>query len=922
MIRNIFFTGIAVILLSLGFVTRSQATCGTPGKDGPMPTLAANSIVNAYYPGTGSPLLGATSFVVGAVVTTTGGQNLPINPGDLLLVIQMQDADINANNTVFYGNGIGIGTGYTALNSTGRYEFVVATNAVTTTGGTITISSPLVNSYRTGAYVPGSNGARRFQVIRVPQYSSATMSGSLSAPVWTSATGTGGVVAIDVAGQLNWNGGSINVTGLGFRGGGGRSLAGGAGANTDYRTLSSVANNAQKGEGIAGTSNRVVTSTGTVINTASEGYPYGSHARGAPGNAGGGGTDGNQATNDENSGGGGGGGFGTGGKGGNAWSSAVVSGGYGGSGVPMSASLLTMGGGGGAGSTNNATGTPATGQASSGATGGGIALVRAGSITGSGTISANGNDGNSTVCNDGSGGGGGGGSVVVVASGGAGSVGALTVNANGGKGGNNLQAACNPGTTTAHGPGGGGGGGYVALSGTASINVTGAANGVSVGNTPFGAAPGAAGSSSTAVSAASLQGAGFGAACYPQLTVAKSTSTPTATKSGTATYTITATNTAAAGWATGLKVYDYFVSPPNPPYPGGTSFAPFTYVSTTAPTPTLTGTGASRSTTPVNPAGGSNQPAWGDFTIPPGGSVVITFNADIPAATSYGLYQNNGAVFFDDPTRTTAVKVATPGGTYQGGGTAGGANYDPASSTLEDVAIWAPSPTITKAFAPDSVFTGSGVSTMTFTLSNSNAFALSNVNFTDALTGFKAKNGTIGGTCIGVTNSPPLAADATSLNLTVPSLPVAGCTIAIPVYSSVAGNYTNTTSGVGSSESGPISRGTPSNTANLSFFAPLVITKVPSVSTAAPGAIVSYTIGYSNPNSSAILKDLVISDPVPFYSVYQSASCGPLPSGITACNLAYSPPPAGEGNGIATWTLPGDLNPGASGTVQLSVTVQ
>ncbi|MFA7402411.1 MAG: hypothetical protein WC007_00340 [Pelobacteraceae bacterium] len=921
MIRNIFFTGIAVILLSLGVVTRSHAVCGTPGKDGPMPALAANSIVNAYYAGTGSPAAGTTSVTVGAVVTTTGGQNLPINPGDLLLIIQMQDANINATNTAAYG-GSGTGTGYTTLNSTGRYEFVVATNTVTTAGGTITVSSPLANSYRTGAYVAGSNGARRFQVIRVPQYSSATMSGSLSAPVWTSATGIGGVVAIDVAGQLNWNGRSINVTGLGFRGGGGRSLTGGTGADTDYRTLSSVANNAQKGEGIAGTSNRVVTSTGTVINTASEGYPNGSHARGAPGNAGGGGTDGNQAANDENTGGGGGAGFGAGGKGGNAWSSAVASGGFGGSGVPMSASLLTMGGGGGAGTTNNATGTPASGQASSGATGGGIAFVRAGSITGSGTISANGNDGNSTVCNDGSGGGGGGGSVVVVASGGAGSVGALTVHANGGKGGDNLQAACNPGTTTAHGPGGGGGGGYVALSGTATINVAGGANGVTVGSAAFGATPGIAGSSSTAVSAVSVPGAGFGAACYPQLTVAKSTSTPTAAKGGTATYTITATNAATAGWATGLKVYDYFVSPPSPPYPGGTPFAPFTYAATTAPTPTLAGTGASRSTTPVNPAAGSNQPAWGDFTIPPGGSVVITFNATIPAATGYGLYQNNGAVFYNDPTRTTAGQVATPGGTYQGGGTAAGTNYDPASSTLEDVAIWAPSPTIAKAFAPGTVVTGSGVSTMTFTLSNSNAFALTNVNFTDTLTGFKVRNGTIGGTCVGTTNSPPLAADATSLNLTVPSLPVAGCTITIPVYSTIAGNYTNTTSGVGSSESGPVSRGTPSNTASLSFFAPLVVTKVPSVSTATPGALVSYTIGYSNPNSSAILKDLVISDPVPLYSTYQSASCGPLPSGITACNVSFSPPPAGNGNGIATWTLPGDLNPGASGTVQLSVTIQ
>lgn len=918
MIKFFYHIGLCVSLLLFGSVTQSQAVCGTPGKDGPMPALAANSIVNAYYPGTGNPSAGASSIAVGTVVTTTGGQNLPINPGDLLLVMQMQDTDIDRTNTATYG-GSGTGTGYTSLNSTGRYEFVVATNAVTTAGGTINISSPLINGYRTGNYVAGSNGARRFQVIRVPQYSNAAMSGSLSAPIWTSATGVGGVVAIDVAGQLNWNGSSINVSGLGFRGGGGRMLAGGAGANTDYRTLSTVNTNAQKGEGVAGTSNRVVTSTGTVINTGSEGYPNGSHARGAPGNAGGGGTDGLPASNSQNTGGGGGAGHGGGGRGGNAWSSGTASGGFGGTGIPMTSGFFVMGGGGGSGTTNDGTGTPNNGQASSGATGGGIVFVRAGSIIGSGTISANGNNANSTVCQDGTGGGGGGGSVMVVSAGG--TVGGLTVNANGGSGGSNLQAGNGCGVHTAHGPGGGGGGGYVALSGAATTNINGGANGITVGGIAFGATAGTTGTSTTSLTSASIVGAGFGAACYPQMTVTKTTSTPTSTKGGTATYTITATNAASAGWVTGLKIYDYFVSPPSPPYPAGTPFAPFTYASTTAPTPTWTGTGSSRPTA-TNPTAGSNQPVWGDFTIPPGGSVVITFNATIPAATNYGQYQNNGAVFFNDPTRTAAGQIATPGGSYQGGGTVSGSNYDPTSSTQEDIGIWAPSPTIGKAFAPGNVITDSGVSTMAFTLSNPNAFTLSNVNFTDTLTGFKVQSNTIGGTCIGVTNSPPLAIDATSLNLTVPSLPVSGCTITIPVYSSTAGNYTNTTSGVGSSESGPISRGTPSNTANLSFFAPLVVTKIPSVFSANPGTVVSYTIGYNNPNTTAILKDLVISDPVPQYSTYQSASCGPLPAGITACNTTFIPPPAGSGNGIATWTLPGDLNPGASGTVQLSVVIQ
>lgn len=910
----IYFCTLLSLLLAASDI---HALCATPGKDGPMPASSLNNIINAYYPGQGSPSAGSTSLGVGVVVTSSGGQNTAITPGDLILIIQMQDADINSSNTAAYG-GSATGTGYTSLNSVGRYEFVVSTNSVPTTGGTLNISEPLVNSYRTRNYTAGSNGASRYQVIRVPQYSSATMQFNPTAPYWLSANGVGGVVAFDVAGVLNWNGSTIDVSGRGFRGGGGRTLAGAAAANTDYRTMSTVSNNAQKGEGIAGTSNRVVTSTGTVIITGSEGYPNGSHARGAPGNAGGGGTDGLPASNSQNTGGGGGAGFGGGGMGGNAWSSAVASGGFGGTGIAMSSNLLTMGGGGGAGTTNNGTGTPIAGVASSGATGGGIVFVRAASVSGSGTINANGNSANSTVCQDGTGGGGGGGSVLVASS--TGSVGSLNINANGGNGGSNLQAGNTCGTHTAHGPGGGGGGGYVATSGIANITTNGGFNGVTVGGIAFGATSGLIGNYTTALNASSVVGAAIGSTCFPLLTVAKSTSTPESTKGGTAIYTITATNSPAAGWVAGLKIYDYFVIPPNPPYTVETPFAPFTYVSTTAPTPTISGTGASRPTT-VNPAVGSTQPVWGDFTLPPGGTVTVTFNSTIPAGTNYGLYQNNGAVFYNDPTRTVS-KIVSPGGSYTAGGSAGGNNYDPNSSTQEDVGIWTTPPTIAKAFTPENVVVVTGVGTMTFTLVNSSGIILNNVNFADTLTGFKVQSSSIGGTCVGVTNIPPLAVDATELNLNIPSLPTTGCTVSIQVYSTVAGDYTNQVSGVGTSESGPVTRSTPSNTANISFFAPPVITKGASLVSAAPGTMITYTITYSNPNTTAVLKNLVINDSIPAYSSYQSALCGALPAGITGCTINFTPPPAGSGNGLVSWTLPGDLNPGASGSVQISVIIQ
>lgn len=229
-------------------------------------------------------------------------------------------------------------------------------------------------------------------------------------------------------------------------------------------------------------------------------------------------------------------------------------------------------------------------------------------------------------------------------------------------------------------------------------------------------------------------------------------------------------------------------------------------------------------------------------------------------------------------------------------------------------------PTITKAFtSPVDIYE---TSTMTFTLSNANGIPMTSVNFTDTLTGFSVAAPTIGGTCAGVTNSPALAAGATALNLTVPNLAAGSCTITIPVTASSTGSYNNTTSGITTTETGA-TVGLPSNTATLAVvFLPLQVTKS-AVMTASPGTLVSYDIGYSNPNATTKLQSIVITDPVPLYTTYDSASCvGALPATITSCTIVFTPPPAGVGNGIVTWTLGGTLDAGSSGSVQLTVRIQ
>jgi uncharacterized repeat protein (TIGR01451 family) len=514
-------------------------------------------VQNTYYPGTASVVKGATSIPVGAS-TGAGGT---IANGSLLLVIQMQDASINTSNTVAYGNGF-TGTGFTTINNAGNYEFVTATGPVS--GGSVPIkgagpTNGLVFAY-TAAAASATKGQSTYQVVLVPQYLSATL-GAATATPWNGSTG--GILALDIAGQLNLGGATVAVDGQGFRGGAGMQLTGGvAGAsNADYRQTSPAAYtgvaggaagiDASKGEGVAGTP-EWVESGGTFLQTTTTiGYPNGvgdgSMARGAPGNAGGGGTDGDAAGNTENAGGGGGGNGGSGGSGGDSWNTNLSDGGAGGSPFPATIDRIALGGGGGAGSRNNSDG---DNQASGGAAGGGMIFIRADSLTGTATLTANGASAYIGTANDAGGGGGAGGTIVVLAANGGES--GLTLQANGGRGGDAWDI--DPySLADRHGPGGGGAGGVVFISGAAaSITVTGGGNGTTL--TPgvaYGATPGTAGTSATNATLSQVTGMQSSALCVPDLTLSKS-HVGNFTRGSNASFTIPVSNVSLLGATSGL----------------------------------------------------------------------------------------------------------------------------------------------------------------------------------------------------------------------------------------------------------------------------------------------------------------------------------------------------------------------------------
>lgn len=514
--------------------------CSVPGKDG-IDDGTVN-VVNSYYGGPSSDTIvssGATSIPVGSI--NLKGNQTTISPGDLLLIIQMQDADINYKDNAAYGSGsIGNnGAGTTQINQTGLYEYVVATSSVGTSGGIVQIRGTngggLNNSYRQAAADIAAHGQRTYQVIRVPQFISTTLTGTIRSPgAWNGSSG--GVVAIDVAKTFTFAGGQVDVKDKGFRGGGGTQN------NNDYppiedesyRTDGAVPRGGVKGEGIAGTPRYVFDET-TIATQAStdtgiDGYPRlkiedtyvsiggtrngGSRGRGAPGNAGGGG-------NMHNSGGGGGGNAGAGGNGGMSINPPDPSevagdgiskpvGGRGGAAYSPSPNRLLMGGGGGAGDANN-------GFAGSGGLGGGIVIIRAGSVTGSGSITARARDGIITPTDDGGAGAGAGGSILVIAQGG--SLSGITLNADGGKGGDTNTLY--PAIPYDFGPGGGGGGGVIFSSipvgtATASGGVAGRTFNGQLGGSagvPRGATSGADGQITAGVTSSQISGIKSGAEC-------------------------------------------------------------------------------------------------------------------------------------------------------------------------------------------------------------------------------------------------------------------------------------------------------------------------------------------------------------------------------------------------------------------------
>ncbi|MFY7989865.1 MAG: T9SS type A sorting domain-containing protein [Fluviicola sp.] len=539
-------------LLCIIFVFTAANFFAQRGKNGNYTVTAASTQVNAYTSVTANAAVNATTISVTSSTLTSSVLTTALAPGDLIMIIQMQGAtlDINTTPTTGWGSNYTLSNGamadlgnmnnyrddwgqITNYNSAGKYELVEVRSVPNATS--ITLMCGLKNAYTASGHV---------QIVRVPRFVDLTVNTGCSIVAFGWDGTVGGVVALEVNGNLALNGtGTISATGLGFRGGALDPTGfGPAAAATDVGKpgYSAVGEGAEKGEGIGG----YATAEYTTL--------FSRYGNGSAANGGGGG-------NYRNSGGGGGSNIGTGtytgygvpntafaaywnlelagmsaapssggGRGGytfstsnqneatlgpnqSAWSGDFRrnEGGIGGHPLAYDATRLFMGGGGGSGEQDGT-------QGGAGGRGGGIVHITVyGTTSGTGTIQANGANGQNSnpsglvapgasaikYGNDGAGGAGAGGYIAI--SNGVALPASITLSATGGTGGNQVLSFGSFATPLeASGPGGGGSGGGIAFtSGSPTQNAVGGANGTTNSSQvnafpPNGATAGAAGMTS------------------------------------------------------------------------------------------------------------------------------------------------------------------------------------------------------------------------------------------------------------------------------------------------------------------------------------------------------------------------------------------------------------------------------------------
>lgn len=329
-----------------------------------------------------------------------------------------------------------------------------------------------------------------------------------------------------------------------------------------------------------------------------------------------------------------------------------------------------------------------------------------------------------------------------------------------------------------------------------------------------------------------------------------------------------------------------------------------------------------------NPPNASTTCANATLTAPAGATQIQITGATLPSRTAGGALQPCTITVDVTSTAEGNLTNTIPAGSITS--TSGATNPFAASATLTSSANIA----LAKAFLTTTI-PPSGSTWVALTFTNSSAVSQTVNSVTDTLPSAIVVKDTS-------SQPPPQAGAPPNCGATVtgsaggPSFTLSNFSIApnakcvsyvavMPATPTQFGTFTNTIPAGAISTPSGISNFLPAS-ANITIAAvSLSLAKVVKNVTqggsnvtsgsANPGDTLLYTMTYTN-TSPFPESNLVIHDTVQPNTTFVSATCGVLGAGLTACT------PSGPVAGIVTWTLTGTLNPGASGTVFLTVTVQ
>jgi uncharacterized repeat protein (TIGR01451 family) len=193
-------------------------------------------------------------------------------------------------------------------------------------------------------------------------------------------------------------------------------------------------------------------------------------------------------------------------------------------------------------------------------------------------------------------------------------------------------------------------------------------------------------------------------------------------------------------------------------------------------------------------------------------------------------------------------------------GSVSSANGGTGNTASANLSVATP-PTIVNVFGATTIPLN-GSTSLSFTVANPNTgTSLMGIAFTDALPSgltVSTPNG-VAGVCGGGTITALAASSSISLSGATLAAS-ASCTFSLDVTDTTAGAKVNTTGAVSSTQSGA---GVSSNTATLTVLSPPVIAKVFGAASVAPGSKTTLTFTLQNPNVSAALTGVAVTDALP-----------------------------------------------------------